>query len=244
MCENCIDISSLPDWLQETAKIWEEYLQDMQTLDEVHQDLPQKDQEFASSLIQQLYETGSLSFKQWQWVKTLGQRVTGAEPLYGDFSPIQVMFRLASANGDLKRPKIRLLSDEGTFVQLTFFPDREGSKNLEIHTGGWAGHGQRKFAGWIFEDKIIPYKAERMNEDIKNVIQSLALDPLGCAKAMASKLGACMYCGSRLTDEESKAKGYGPVCAENYELPWGNKTSEGYAKARELSTLEDLNSLF
>lgn len=242
MCENCIDISSLPDWLQKTGHRWGEYLTSMKDLEEVKDALPLKDKAFAESLIQQLYEVGTLSFKQWEWVETLVNRVKGAEPIYWDFAPIQVMFRLASANGGLKRPKIRLLSEEGTFVQLTFFPDRDGSKNLEIHTGGWAGHGTRKFAGWIFEDKIIPYKAERLNEDIKNVIQNLALDPLGCAKAMAARLGACMYCGSRLTDAESKGKGYGPICAENYELPWGQKDEEYWKsveKGRNLS-VEDL----
>lgn len=33
--------------------------------------------------------------------------------------------------------------------------------------------------------------------------------------------GQCCFCGQKLTDERSLAQGYGPVCAENYGLPWG-----------------------
>lgn len=33
--------------------------------------------------------------------------------------------------------------------------------------------------------------------------------------------GACVFCGRKLTDERSISVGYGPVCAENQHLPWG-----------------------
>jgi hypothetical protein len=33
--------------------------------------------------------------------------------------------------------------------------------------------------------------------------------------------GICVYCWSELTDERSIAVGYGPTCAENRGLPWG-----------------------
>lgn len=33
--------------------------------------------------------------------------------------------------------------------------------------------------------------------------------------------GICIYCSRDLTDERSIAVGYGPVCASNYDLPWG-----------------------
>ena len=33
--------------------------------------------------------------------------------------------------------------------------------------------------------------------------------------------GACVFCSRTLTDERSIAVGYGPVCAENHALPWG-----------------------
>ena len=72
---------------------------------------------------------------------------------------------------------------------------------------------------------MIPYKSDRMDEDVKDLLQDFSLDPQRVAKASASKLGACSFCGSRLSDPISKKMGYGPVCASNYHLPWGDKTN-------------------
>jgi len=35
--------------------------------------------------------------------------------------------------------------------------------------------------------------------------------------------GQCVFCSLSLDDDRSVAMGYGPVCARNYGLPWGNK---------------------
>lgn len=38
---------------------------------------------------------------------------------------------------------------------------------------------------------------------------------------LGQTVGFCFYCGSFLSDPESKSKGYGPICAKHYGLPWG-----------------------
>ncbi len=72
---------------------------------------------------------------------------------------------------------------------------------------------------WIRGNQLIPYRSDRLTDDIKVLIQEFALDPMAVAKAMAGKLGACLYCGQRLSDPVSKRVGYGPVCAKNWGLP-------------------------
>lgn len=43
------------------------------------------------------------------------------------------------------------------------------------------------------------------------------------AKAFGDRFHRCVYCSTELTDDRSITAGYGPTCAENYGLPWGNK---------------------
>ena len=193
----------------------------LSSLIEVANQLPTKDQEFAADLISTFTNTKALSSKQWLWVERLAKRITATEPIYGNFDPIRVAFQLAGEH--IKMPRIRLLTKGDRYVQLNFYPD---TSTIKVFVDGWQGHGYRKFAGTIDKDRIIPNSEDRMTDEVKSVIQDLSLDPLRVAKAMANKLGCCMYCGQRLSDRESKARGYGPICAEHYALPWGNKSNE------------------
>lgn len=42
------------------------------------------------------------------------------------------------------------------------------------------------------------------------------------AKAWGDATHHCIYCGLELTDDRSITAGYGPKCASNYGLPWGD----------------------
>ena len=208
--------------LQEELDKLTHKLDQLQLMRENTSKMTDRDKGFAISLYDSYKTRGSLSDKQWYWVKTLSDRVVGLEPVYGDFKAILVMFRIAGANDKgkaLKYPKVRLLTQEERYVQLNFKPDQPNK--IDVYVDGWQGHGYRKFAGWIEDEKIIPYRDDRMTDDVKLTIQQLSLDPIGTAKAMAGLLGVCIYCGSRLTTPESKFVGYGPVCAKNWGLPWG-----------------------
>lgn len=179
------------------------------------EDLDEKSRGYANSLIAQFVPTGTLSAKQWDFVVSLADRVRKSEPIYGDFNAIQVMFQLAGEK--LKKPKIRLMSDDGVFVQLTFLPE---SRDIEIHRDGWQGHGKRRFCGWIRENMIVPYNTSCMDEDVRKLIHEFSLDPQAVSKAMANKLGVCIYCAHRLSDPISKRVGYGATCAKHYGLEW------------------------
>jgi len=223
MCDKCGNPEHVEfelDLEQELAELRLK-LENLIDLSECVPEMVKKDQDFAVSLLQNYTTRGSLTNNQWVWVDRLRERVRGVEPIYGSFDPILVMFRLAGAHG-LKKPKVRLMSKGGTYVQLNFYPGEKDEKVVDVYIDGWQGHGHRKFAGWIHKDRLVPYSKDRMTEDVRNVIQDLALDPIGTAKAMAGKLGVCMYCGQRLSDDRSKKAGYGPICAGNWGLPWGD----------------------
>lgn len=182
--------------------------------------------------------------RQMQWLSNSLAPFREIKPLYGDFKAIWVMFRLAGEH--IKRPKIRLLTKGDVFLQLSFIQDpRETTPSyIKLFTGGWAGHGQRVFIGRIQDNQIIPHFSGAITEDIENTLQDFALDPAAVAKASALKLKACSFCGSRLSDDESKKRGYGPVCAENYGLAWGAIDEKARAKVQRIRNMDDLSSLF
>lgn len=211
MCDNCVID------LNKEIEIHKKRVSAIIHLSKNFTSLAEKSQNFAKSLIDQFVANSTLSYKQWDSVLSLRDQITESEPVYGSFAPILVMFRLTGERG-LKAPRVRLLTKEGRYVQLNFNPDNP--KEIKVYVDGWQGHGKRKFAGWIYEEKIVPYNTNHMSEDVKLTIQELSLDPIGTSKAMANKLGVCIYCGKRLSDEVSKKNGYGPICAKNWKLPW------------------------
>lgn len=59
--------------------------------------------------------------------------------------------------------------------------------------------------------------------DAECTLKKLAADPEGVASAYGRGTGSCCFCSRPLDDARSTAVGYGPVCAENFSLSWGNK---------------------
>jgi hypothetical protein len=229
--------------IDEATEIFSTRLDQLQSLHSLWErgKLTPRDEEFVSSLCNTFIQYFNLTPNQWYWVGQLASRYAEIEPIYGSFNPILVMFRLAQSHG-LKRPKVRLLSADAdpVYFELWFRPGEKDEKVVEIMKGGWQGSGRRHFAGWIHHDSIVPFRSDRITVGIKNTIQDLALDPSGVAKAMAQRLSACMYCGQRLSDQESKDKGYGPVCARHWELPWGSSTNQPIPTALTDNILDQL----
>lgn len=211
----------------ELMDAYEAKIDEVEQLADCMDKLPARNQDFASDLVSTFTNTGFLSVKQAEWVTKLLARVKGIEPIYGDFKAIFVMFRMAAANGGLKFPKIRLITKAGRFVQLNF--KSEDNTEVKVYVDGWQGHGYRKFAGQIEDNLMKPWIGRHgdlmseNDEDVKMLLQEFALDPAKVAKASASKLGCCSFCGKRLSDERSKEVGYGKTCASHYGLPWGGK---------------------
>jgi hypothetical protein len=244
MCDQCATLD-----LTEACRAARDQLEDrLDSLGELQRLLPtmiQRDAQFASSLLHGFVEGEGLSPRQWFWVSDLAERYAEAEPIYGSFNPILVMFRFAQSRG-LKRPRVRLLSSdpEPVYFELWFRPGEADERTVEIMIGGWQGSGRRRFGGWIRNDRIIPWRRERLTRGVRGTIQDLALDPLGVAQAMAKRLHACMYCGQRLSDDESRARGYGAQCASNWNQPWGKRDEAAIARRAALESSPTLNELW
>src|SRR3954467_11530262 len=185
--------------------------------------LPEGKQDFALSLVAAWNGRG-LSEKQAFWAhKLIDMANTPAAPLavVGDVLPIVTMIR--GAGRSLKRPALLIATDGPDTLRITIAGEasREpGTLNVTTTTKGDDGR-----YGWIgrilLNGEFRPASSLTPNA-VQNVTRALvrfAADPAGEAAAYGKKTGACCFCSRTLTDGVSVAMGYGPICADKWNLP-------------------------
>ena len=144
-----------------------------------------------------------------------------------EFKPLFDQFATAKGNG-LKYPKIRLHSAE---KDLNIILSQAGSKSkfpgsISICSPG--GFGDNIFYGRISENSTIQWNKYDAPYSVQDAIKELLFafidNPAETAKLYGHATGHCCFCGTQITTDESLTVGYGPICAENFGLPWGLKT--------------------
>lgn len=185
--------------------------------------LPERDRDFASSLLSGFARYGRFTDRQFPHAQRLA---TFEAPEAFDVAPLFAMFKLAQSK--MKRPTIRVRTEDGS--DYTIRPAASTSRNagsLYLYTGAKA------YAGCI--EPTGNFRCSREVADQKSVkaaVREFAADPAGAAKAYGTLVGACCFCGIALTDGApglggSRDYGYGPTCAKNYGLPY-----KAYGKAQ------------
>lgn len=188
------------------------------------------DAAFAGDLIYKGRKYG-LSEKQAHWVGVLTERAQTPPPapervdLGGSLAPMLVMFQFARER--LARPAVRLMTPEREVVRLRLAGEgaqHPGTINVDDgHGFGGNWYGRVTKAGeWEKSMKQQRHDPERMTR-VEQVLRDFVTDPAQAAKAAAHLSGQCAFCARPLTDERSVKAGYGPQCADNYGLPWGDK---------------------
>jgi hypothetical protein len=188
--------------------------------------LPERQQGFADSLIQQEAGRRGLSEKQWAWVRKLADIATGKEVpaaatvTVGNFAGVIALF--AKASQHLKFPKIRLALDDGRPVALAVAGARARKPGTVNVTDG-AAYGSNIWYGRVSPDgawekgQLISAETETA---LAALLANLASDPVGVAAKYGKLTGNCCFCNTALSDPRSTAVGYGPICAKHYGLPW------------------------
>ncbi len=180
--------------------------------------LPPKSHNFAADLVRKGRKWG-LSNKQMFWVDKFINGEVNAEPakLEG-FGAIVDLLTDASAN--LKYPKVRLRTEDGQAVVFGLAGGRArfpGSVN--VTDGG--RYGDNVWFGRIHLDGVWQLPGKEVADEVRFLVQAFADDPSGVASNHGHLSGNCAFCLKTLTDERSLDAGYGPVCAGNFGLPWG-----------------------
>lgn len=187
-------------------------------------ELGRDDRPFAYSLIGAAEGRG-LTDKQALWVRKMADRIIHPrqepkpQPL-GNVAGLLALFDKAAASG-LKYPKLRALAGE---TALTLW--RAGSKSRHVgQVMVVAGKGEERvyygrvdLAGTFHPShKVEP---AQLAQAVPALV-ALATDPAAAAKAYGQRTGNCCFCSLPLDDGRSIEAGYGPVCAENFGMPWG-----------------------
>ena len=186
--------------------------------------LSERDQEFAQSLIDQEARRG-LSDKQWYWVEKLADRAHAVsapepDPQVGDFTGVYAIFTRAREH--LKFPKIRLQTADGEPVALGVAGPRSKRPGVINVTDG-GRFGENRWYGRIETDGSWDQPRDGVPANVVAVIQRLADEPATVASEYGRLTGNCCFCRRERSDERSTEVGYGATCADHFGLPWGSK---------------------
>ena len=177
---------------------------------------------FAESLLNQS-KRKALSPAQAEWVVKLVAEASAPKPeavAVGDMTGLIALFGKAAAK--LKHPKIRLALPAGDPVVLSVAgPASKNPGSINITDGG--PYGANVWYGRV--DALgcwHPSKAGlNASAALVPLLVAMALEPAKVAGEHGRLFGQCCFCGRGLEDKRSTEVGYGPICAANYNLPWG-----------------------
>ena len=187
--------------------------------------------DFAHSLIAQYDQRGDLSGRQWPYVHKFAMDLDAAPvaaPAVEDLNLhgiVDLLDRAAAAGQGkpLKNPKI-VVSIDGVDIKLSLAGDR-ARKPGTVNVTDLGSYGNNTWYGRILRDgKLEP--SRNMTEAVRERLIALNVNPVGFAAEYGRLTGNCCFCNSGLKTPESTEAGYGPTCADNWGLPWGNKRRE------------------
>lgn len=196
--------------------------------------VPAKRTDFAKSLIEHYVAFGKLSEKQWYWVETLAVEAEGAAlgltpppetEAVGDLTGLVALFKTAGSK--LSYPTIVLKLPSGSGIKL-YVASAKSKTPGHIQIKGSSNAGSNMWLGRVSPDGDFfqsPFtkSMQGLGREITTLLKAMSVDPAGTAAAYGKMTGCCAFCGKPLKDEKSVHAGYGPVCATNYNLPWGKK---------------------
>jgi hypothetical protein len=186
----------------------------------VVENLSQKDQTFARSLVESVEKWDRISVKQQHWVDVLIQRAIQIAPKateIGNMSNILSMFE--NARKKIKYPAVVLGLENGRTIRLAMAGEGSSQPGTITVTAleRTGENGRRDWYGRVNRDGTYsPSKSVSFSNDITNILKKFATDPLKVASEQGRATGNCVFCSRSLTQEKSVEDGYGPVCAKRY----------------------------
>lgn len=168
--------------------------------------------DFANSLASSVLAGRRLSEKQRAWLIFLAEESRKPRKESTESFP-RIFDMLVSARlAGKKFPKIRLERDGQTVVLVLTRSDK-----VNVTDGGsW---GSNVWFGAILADGSV--RPGRDYARVADLLRELEADPAVVAQQHGVATGSCCFCNRPLTTKESRSVGYGPICAENFGLPWG-----------------------
>lgn len=157
-----------------------------------------------------------IAAKLWSKIKNLPTHAQLEEAKKKFFYSLRITEMFKRAAETLKYPKIRYKTELGLLifklsakrpVILIYLNKRE--------------EDQGKFLGDIDERDGMVRFIDATTQEEKDLVTKLLSDPDKELAIKGKELINCCFCGIDLQTTESRSKGYGPVCAGKWGLPWG-----------------------
>ena len=122
-----------------------------------------------------------------------------------------------SATGKLKHPKVILDDKLDTKIMFRLCTD---SSYYYYGTIIVTSYDKTIFYGHIRHDgKFVT--TSKVTKEVCNLVNEFVMNPEAVTKAYGFRTGNCCFCFKKLTTKGSLEVGYGPVCAEKFNLSWG-----------------------
>src|SRR5258708_1143510 len=93
-----------------------------------------------------------------------------------------------------------------------------------VSNGLGKGNPNNKLYGRFSRTNFIAYRNDVF--DIIPIMQELCEDPIKFGALHVQQYKHCCFCNTELTSKTSLFAGYGPICADNWGLPWGEIKDE------------------
>lgn len=198
-------------------------LEKLQALNRVKALLSTNDQNFANSLMNQWREYKRLSPKQWEWVVTLTSRgIEKSQPktqeagfLIPHYENVVQMINRAAKS--LLDPTIKIWAENEMEISIKRNKRDTSEHSLYGKYPSWFGNIKQTISGYVY------YPSRGTSEaPIVRALTELAKNPEEFCKLLGQKYEICCFCSLTLTNASSRHYGYGPICAGNWGLPWGD----------------------
>lgn len=178
--------------------------------------LSDRDADFAVSVMTTIQNSGfrSATPGQSRVLRDLYARATSTSSLVklGPMQRILDLFAAASESG-LKNPKLIIRDEQGTKYKL--MPSTREPGTIAV----FEDKVERGFRGTIKADGA--YDTRTASPALVKALTAFACDPVKAAQLFGHQTGCCCFCARELTDPQSVAVGYGPICASKWGLPHG-----------------------
>lgn len=190
-------------------------------------ELAGRDREFCNDLINGkygYYSRGYLTENQLIALGRLHQKALGVKPevqsdCVGDLTGLVELFKSAKK----KWPRIRVEINGHPLQFALAGPKSKYAGSVTITDGG--PYGDNKWYGavtpegvWTPSSQVTP----ELRTVIARTLTSFSHNPTQAAMKYGHQTIQCCFCSKALDTKESQHVGYGPVCADNWGLPWGH----------------------
>lgn len=152
------------------------------------------------------------------------------------YAPLFELFAQAISH-KLKFPKLRLQIGSTTLVVKLNGQKSRYCGSIALCNDAAFGSSASRYYGRIEPNGGL-VAGRDLTPEIEAFVQGLAKDPITVCAANGKLTGNCVFCQKALTDANSLAYGYGPVCAVKFSLPHAAPAKQS-RKSRKQEVMED-----